>query len=267
MEQGNPSEKVPVSDQKEDSNAVTELLKEALGYEQGLWRTLLDLRKMPVEVLNGYLSNTRKYTSPFKLLTTSLSLWLLINGFLIDWYTIWSELCNGVLKLETSLIAWIGDFDAARKEALVNKVQEGAGPIFSMISQVFGDLFSKWYVPFAILAVIGASWLFTKRNRELGIPMKTVMSVLSYSVGSNIPLYLILSIAFGIHVYLGLGLILIMGIFMILGRSKNFMYAAPGKFFPGQPTVEKKLMKATFLVTVALQLLLVLGYVLYFKFR
>lgn len=250
----------------EDKGAVIDLIKEALGYEQGLWRTLVDLRSKPKDVLDGYLAADRKYVSPFKLLTTSLSLWLLINGFFVDWYAIWSQLFTSTVELETSLIAWVGDFDPAKRAALDRKMLELTGPLLSMVSRIAGDLFSRWYVPFAILSVIGTSWLFTRMNPETGLSLRTVMSAFSYSVGSNIPFYLGISVCFGLHLYLGLGLLLIMSILLLTGKAGKLMYAAPGKFFEDQgKQVEKKLIRSSFIVTFILQVMVVIGYVIYFN--
>ncbi len=250
----------------EDKGALIDIVKETLGYEQGLWRTLVDLRTNPKQVLDGYLAADRKYVSPFKLLSTSLSLWLLINGFLVDWYAIWAQFFKATLELETSLIAWVGDFDPARRAELDRKMLEVSGPMLSMVSRIAGDLFSRWYVPFAILSVIGTSWLFTRINKETGLSLKTVMSAFSYSVGSNIPFYLGISICFGLHIYLGLALLLVMTVLLLTGKAGKLMYAAPGKFFEDQgKQVEKKLIRASFIVTFILQAMVVIGYVIYFN--
>ncbi len=267
MSSDNPPESQGPSRSSDDRRAVLDLLKETIGYEQGLWRTLLDLRTKPQEVLEGYLQADRKYASPFKLLTTCLSLWLLINGFLIDWYAIWSQLFTSILDVEVSLITWISDLDATKRAALDQRLEELAGPMLGMVSQVAGDLFSKWYIPFAILAIVGASWLFTRWNPGYGLPMKDVLAGLSYSVGSNIPLYLGVSIGFGIHMLLGLSITLFMALLLFFGKAGKLMYAAPGKFFPQHEGIEKKLVKATFTVTIFLQILLIIGYVIYFKTR
>ena len=261
-----PTEQVPKPPSSEGSGAVVDLLKESVGYEQGLWRTLIDLRTKPKDVLEDYLAGDRKYVSPFKLLTTSLSLWIVINGFFVDWYTIWSQIFIKSVNLEASLIAWIGDFDAARRASFDQKLQEAMVPMLSIVGRIAGDLFSRWYVPFAILAVIGTSWLFTKRNPDAGISMKKIMSAFSYSVGSNIPFYLGMSIGFGINLYLGMGMVLVMAMLLLAGKAGKIMYASPGKFFEDQgKQIEKKLIRASFIVTFFLQGLLVIGYIIYFN--
>lgn len=251
----------------EEKNAISELFREAIGYEQGLWRTFVDLRKKPKEVLEGYLQGDRKYVSPFKLLTTSLSVWILINGFLIDWYSIWNQIITGILNQEIRLIAWLKDMDAAAQLAQKANITEKVAPFIAIGAQIAGDLFSKWYVPFALLSVVAGSWLFHRRYPSPEVTLKRAMSILSYSVGSNMPFFLLISIAFGVHVWLAAGLIMLILVLMLAGKTSYFNYAPVNGFFDeGGRQKEKQLIRCVFMVVIVLEVLLVLGYILYFKY-
>jgi hypothetical protein len=254
----------PTADEK---NAVAELFKEAIGYEQGLWRTFVDLRRKPKQVLDGYHGGDRKYVSPFKLLTTTLSLWILVNGFLIDWYSIWTEIMTGILNQEFRFFAWLKDLDETERTAFQHRLNETAKPILAIICRVAGDLFSKWYVPFVILSIVVGSKWFVRRNPTSGISLKETMAILSYSIGSNIPVFLVMSVAFGVNIWVGIGICFLAFPFMATGKTDIIFYAAPKSFFVQDgKTMEKKLVRSMFPIIILLQALLMIGYFIFFKY-
>lgn len=267
MSQGNPSEGRADSAKREDRSAVSELLREAIGYEQGLWRTLVDLRKQPIEVLEGYLNKTGKYTSPFKLLTSFMSLWILINSFLINWYAIWKQLATDTLFAELKLVMWIGDFDDQKRGAVELKATEFARTPTEIIAQVAGDMFSKWYVPFVVIVIIGGCFLFVRQNKDSIVSLKKAMAIMSYSVGSSMIIYLGVTLSFAIHPYFGIGITFMGAIIMLTGRAHWIIFAPMRAFFvENGKSQEKALMKSMFVVTLCLQLVLIAGYIVYYTY-
>lgn len=249
----------------DERNAIADLVREAIGYEQGLWRTFVDLRGKPKEVLEGYLTGNRKYVSPFKLLTTSLSVWILLNGFLIDWYAIWNQIITGVMDQEIQLIAWLKDMDAAARASLEARVAEK--PITKIVTQIAGDLFSKWYVPFALLSIISGTWLFNRRYPSPEVSFKRALAILSYSVGSNMPIYLAISLAFGLNVWFASGLIFLILPLALAGKTSFVNYAPVSSFFDENGRQrEKQLMRSVFIIVLVLEALLTVGYILYFYY-
>ncbi len=242
------------------------MLKEAVGYDQGLWRTFRDLRKIPIEVLNGYMAGDKRYVSPSRLLITTLSFWVLLNGFLIDWYEIWKTIVSGILHGEAWLILSLMDHDEAKRAAFDTYfLGEFAPRMTHIFSRFAGDLFSKWYVPFTILSIVCGGYIFTRKNRSEGYTLKHVLSILSYAMGSNIIVFLAISAAFGIHMWLGCVILMVGLLFFLFGKAHLIFYAAPSQFFEKEgKRLEKKLMRFVFLVVLFLQVLLISAYSLYF---
>src|SRR5690349_16916244 len=129
----------PASPEKTSKEVLLDYAKEIVGYENGLLRTLIDLRKQPEVVLQGYLAKDLKYVSPFRLLISALSLWVLVNSFFLDWHKTWENLMFRMSGWTQSLIG--PDKDQEKFEAVI-------APIANLTGRMAGDLFSKYYVPF-----------------------------------------------------------------------------------------------------------------------
>lgn len=252
-----------------EARVLEEVFREAAGIEKGLIRTFLDLRSKPREVLEGYKAGDRKYVGPFRLLLASLSLWILINGFLIDWYALWKEMMLGILDAEAWLIAWLKGGDDVAREETMKKLAEKAGPILDIYCRFAGDLFSKWYVPYSLAGIVLGSIHFTRQQTEKVVSLRDTLYILSYSVGANIPFFLVVSLVFWLNLWAALAACLIILVLNLSGNAhlisfapvRTFIAAEEGKAF------EKKLMRSVFLVvSVGLIILigLYMGYYIFF---
>jgi len=230
-----------------DVKVLGELLREAAGFERGLVRTFVDLKKNPRLVLEGYLAQDYKYVGPFRLLITSLSLWILINSFLIDWYAIWKILTEGILNAEVRMIAWLSNLDAAGEKKLNDNLL--AFDLAGKMSKAAGDFFSKWFVPFALITVVGGSLYYSRRHKA---DLRHTMYVMSYAIGASIPLYLVLSFVFLVSPELGVVFSIVVVVVDMLGFSQ-FTTIAPIRGFyemDGKAT-EKKIMTSILIVIFA----------------
>ena len=76
---------------KTSKEVFSDFILEIIGYEKGIYRTIVDLIKQPRVVVESYLSKGNIYVSPFKILISIVGVWLLFNNFIIDWYKLWSS--------------------------------------------------------------------------------------------------------------------------------------------------------------------------------
>jgi len=253
----------PSPSPESDRKVLGELFREAIGYENGMIRTLIDLRKNPRGVLEGYSSGDRRYISPFRLLMAGLTLWILLNSFLIDWYAVWSSMMEGVITADVKLIGWLKKLDPAGEEALRNKlVADGSMELYCKFA---GDLFSRWFVPFTLISIVAGSILFVRRNRALGIGLRETMYVMSYSVGASLPTYLVMSLAFSFNVWVGLVISLILSALSFIGQSSLMSYAPVRSFFPENgKAIEAKITKSIMMVIAVTMSITIFTYFAYF---
>lgn len=258
-------EQLQSPEKESEAKVLEEVFREAAGIEKGLIRTFLDLRSKPKEVLEGYKAGDRKYVGPFRLLLASLSLWILINGFLIDWYALWKGMMSGILEAEVSLIAWLKGYDEVARQEAMRKLEVTAGPFLDIYCRFAGDLFSKWYVPYALVGIVLGSLHFTRRQREKNISLRDTLYILSYSVGANIPFLLFISLIFWLNLWAALAACAIILVLNLSGNAHLISFAPVRTFFPQETgkAIEKKLMGSVFLVVMvglALLIGLYMGY-------
>lgn len=256
---------LPSARREEEFKVLKELLGEAIGLEKGLFRTFLDLRKNPRQVLESYQSGDHRYVSPFRLLITSLSLWILINGLLIDWYALWKDLMSMILRGEAWLISWINDYDQAAHNAFIAKLDQKTAGVMEIYCRFAGDLFSKWYVPYALVSVVAGGIHYTRRQRHAGPSFRDTLYILSYSIGANIPFLLLLSLIFWMHIGAALVVCFAVLVLNFLGHSQLTSFAPIRSFLPQDgKIIEKKIMQSVFLVVMLGMAVLAAGYMAYY---
>jgi hypothetical protein len=128
-----------------------------------------------------------------------------------------------------------------------------------------GDLFSKWYVPYTLISVVGGSIHYTRRQGTGKLTLRDALYILSYSIGSNIPFFLLLSLLFWLNIGAALVACFAVLIMSLLGYSQFLSYAPIQNFIAHDgESVEKKIMHSVFLVIVIGLGLLSCGYMAYF---
>jgi hypothetical protein len=255
----NPENPQPQLPEKSNQEVLYDLLKEVAGVEHGLWYTIRRLRNDPAGVVNGYLRGDLNYSSPFRLLISVLTVWLLVNGFMIDWYAIWEKFMDSYL---TFLYNNIVD----KKISLVT-FHEKMSPFRSLFVQFGGDLFAKIYIPFVMLVLPLSAWFAQKITRKYAVSFRMLMAVNGYVMGANGVVFLVMSvlIALNFYVFLGLGIILI--ILSLFGV--NFLTMIPPRKFFDQHglEIERGIMRSNMLAVMLIISLLFSGYVVWFLLR
>lgn len=249
---------------KDAANPTLEFFKEAIGYENGLWRTFVDVRKNPQQVIADYLAQTRKYVSPFRFLTTSLGLWILINGFIIDWYATWSRMITGIITAELKLIALLSEREM--DQALFDKISAKMVPYGS---QIAGDLFAKWTVPFVVIIIIATShWLSRYSQWKEKVSHKMILGVMCYGVGGNIPAFLIMTTGLALAPWITMGVIMIAFLLILIGKLNLLSYSPYRNFFAADGVaIERSIAKVSVFTVITLQILLVAAYIAYFNMK
>ena len=228
----------PIKETTERSNkeVFLDFLKEVTGYEHGLGRTIIDLRKKPDVVLQSYLNREGHYMSPFRILFAALSIWLFVNSFIIDWYALWYDMMKQYNDFLT---------DNVFHTSLERKIKRAheTEKMMRVFSTFMGDLFSRYYVPFVILVLPLSSWFAAKFCRRYGVTFRSILIATTYSVATSTAIYFLMSVGFAISKWATLGVIMVLMGFTLSGR--NLMQLTQmRKFFPENGRkIEKRIKK------------------------
>ena len=148
------------------------LIKEAIGYESGFFRTIVDLYKNPIIVVESAISNDSKYVNPVKFLVSVCSYFIFVNGFLVDWET----LAFSHLKELNYLIT--GETQMGEVEMIASK--------FMAIGMTTG------LIPYLFIVIIVQLYILTKKNNSDKIEF--YKTILFYYNGLNILYYFIFNL-------------------------------------------------------------------------
>ncbi len=214
------------------------LILEAIGYEHGFFKTIIDLYRDPKTVVNGNKLGTKVYLSPYRLLISILSVWIVINSFIIDWHKKWLKFAHEINDLL---------FPHERRLPVQFEIN---------ISNFGGALFAKYFVPLIILTVIISSSIAEKNCRKYNLTLKDHLEVMSYSSAINSIGLLGLSVIIAINFYAGFGLIILARLLTIFGFRNYLNVVKIRDYFPEYGIeIEKKYMLAKFLTYISLIIL------------
>lgn len=244
--------------EKTNREILLDFLKESVGVERGLVKTFIDLRKKPIEVLDGYLKGDNHYVSPFKLLFGGLALWLFINSFIIDWYKIFGSAMQDYINFLSRII-----LEDSRQKA---KFDSLISPIMDIFVNFAGDLFTKIYVPFVICVIPLSAYFASRLTKDFKVSYKTLLSVNSYVMGANVFVYLIMSVTAAINFYVFIVLCFVLLSLALVGHNL-MMLVPPRRFFTSDGLIiEKKMLKANFYSVGIFMTIIGIGYFLWFYF-
>ncbi len=248
--------KSPVNKPAESTNkeVILDFLKEVTGYESGLVRTIIDLRKKPEEVLQAYLGRQGGYMNPFRLLFTILGLWLFVNSFIIDWYAVWYDFIN---TYSNFMMDNVYQFSLEKKMKTAATMEK----MTRMISQLTGDLFSKYYVPFVVLALPLSSWISVKFCRRYSLSFRSILGANTYAAATSTGIGFFMVVGLALNAMITMGLLILLMVLALTGR--NFIQVTPlHRFFPENgKAIEKKILLANF---AAVLIIMSLGSFIYF---
>lgn len=232
-----------------------DLLKEAVGVEHGLWHTVKSLRVDPKGVLNGYLTGDLNYSSPFKLLMGVLTIWLLVNGFIIDWYAIWAKFIDNYLNFL---------YKAIGTELTIAEFHKKMASFRNLFIQFGGDLFGRIYIPFILAVLPLSAWLAQRFTHTYEVSFRKLLAVNSYVMGANGVVFLGMSIVVAINFYVFMAVALVLVVLALFGI--NFLMMIPPRRFFDQhgAEIERGIVRANTAAVMLMVTLLMTGYVIWF---
>ena len=155
------------------------LFKEGIGYESGLFRTVIDLFKNPQKVVEASINNDLTYVNPVKFMMTICGYFVVVNGFFIDWKTV-------SLNHFREINSYISGTN--KTDAIGSKIE--------LFQAGFIDLmFSAGLIPMLICISIIQLYFISKKIKAYNYSFEYIKDVLFYYNGLNVLLYFIFSIA------------------------------------------------------------------------
>jgi len=141
-------EKMPAEKKEEElskKEVFSDFIKDAVGYDKGILNTLIDLRKQPQKVVDGYLAKSGEYVSPFKIFMIIITIWVVAMNFLLDWHAIGGKALD-------QIVFFVGTY--IFKDDMVKEMKETQYIEYrSMFSNIFHQLYTKWIVIFMIIFI------------------------------------------------------------------------------------------------------------------
>mgnify|MGYP003580948907 CR=1 FL=1 len=234
--------------EKSTKEVLYDYVKEIIGYENGLWRTVVELRKHPDLVLKGYLSKDPKYVGPFRVLISALSLWVLVNSFFLDWHSAFRDVMYKMADWVQSIVS----IPEQNRVKFDKYLLESA----NLYAKLAGDLFAKYYVPFVLIGLPLTAFLASKKCKKYGIGFKTILAAISYTVSLNVMLMFVVSVCayfdiFFTFIVLGIPLIVL----QLIGKGDLISFLTLRKFFSSNGIeIEKNVTKSMLISTLTILL-------------
>lgn len=151
------------------------LFKEGIGYESGLFRTIVDLYKNPQKVVEASINNDLTYVNPVKFMVNICSYFIVVNGFFIEW----EKVSLGHVSRINYLITG-------------NTIP---GPAELTFAQMMAFFFSTGFIPVLIFTTIVQLYFISKKSIESSYSFDYHKDVIFYYNGLNVLLYFFFSIA------------------------------------------------------------------------
>ena len=237
------SELTPKKENTGSKEVFIDFLMEIVGYEKGMYRTFIDLRKQPKIVLKSYLNKENIYVSPFKILIYVVGIWLVFNKFIIDWYKIFGSLIDSAAKT-----GWLKNHDKSEPmpaDLLYN---------IRLMTKIMSDLFSKYYMAFVILGTPFWAYVCLVLCRPYKIDFRTHIAVVGYHFSLGfIPAFIFIGL-FAINIWLSMFVAFIIVISPLVGLrvvyNKVFVIVPVSSFFEENGlSIEKKYYRARIFMT------------------
>ena len=223
---------------KTSKEVFSDFILEIIGYEKGIYRTIVDLIKQPRVVVESYLSKGNIYVSPFKILISIVGVWLLFNNFIIDWYKLFGSFFDSYSKflLKSEVIP---------ANLLANN---------NLRTKIVGDLMSKYYMAFVILGTPLWAYICLKLCKPYKIDFRTHLAVVGYHFSLGFIPAFIFMICIAINIWLFSAVALIIMLSPVLGLriiyNKIFVLVPVNSFFEKDGlAIEKKYYRARWLTT------------------
>ena len=237
-------------DKKDTKEVLGDYFKEVLGYDNGLFRTIIDLYRNPTIVLKSYLEKEHKYISPFRILITALTFWVLVNSYFLDWYkTAENNLRNGTQWIERNFEESQQDKGDDREEKEMFETK-----FLPRIAKFIGDLYSKYFVAGVIIYLPILSFFTSIRGQRYGADFKALLAALSYSYSINILFFFTLSLfAYFNMLHVFFILCIPLAVLQLTGKTKLGSFTSIRRFFfENGKEIERELMIVVSVIIVSI---------------
>jgi hypothetical protein len=244
------------------------IFQELFGIEEGLVKTVKDLRQEPPRVLKSYLKKERIYTSPVRMFFSVYGLVFIVIAFLINWKEVF---INIFISLQGGMARYFS-YRTLQSEKGIMLIQ--------MAADYFDTIFSNGFVPMLLVTTLTQNVLVSKKLKKKNLPIdfKTFSYANFYAKSFSSYAFLILfPVLFNGLILLNkkadplLFICLLIG-FWLVARSfewimrKYHLSFEVFDFFPEQPEVKRVYKKTTiegFLLSWVIFWLPVIAYFIY----
>ena len=224
---------------------LTDFIKDAVGYDKGILKTLIDLRKQPQKVVNGYLAKSGEYVSPFKIFMIIITIWVLVMNFLLDWHAIGAAALDQIVFFVGTNI-FNDDMVKEMKEARYTELR-------ALFANIFHQAYTKWIVIFMIIFIPVSALIAEKLCKKYKISFQRHFAVMAYSNGMAMITGFVVSLFMAVNVWITVLVMLFISLLGAFGFSKiqNMISLVPiHKFFENNgKAIEKKYNLAALIVT------------------
>jgi hypothetical protein len=185
-----------------------DLIKDAVGYESGMLKTLIDLLRKPSKILQSLHSGDHTYVKPTKFFLNCSGYFILVNSFFINWVEVGKRHDDDFNKL----------FET---EAETN---------FSFLLDL---LFSKAFIPFTLFLILVQLLIVVQFSKKLQVSSKDHVAIVFYRASLGIFFTFItgLTLAFLPFIY-GFPICIVLAAIMMFEPKKFSLVKSADAYLP-----------------------------------
>jgi hypothetical protein len=224
--------------EKLNAKFFTELIKDSVGYESGMLKTLVDLFRKPNQIIQSLNKGENTYVKPSKFFLNCCGYFILVNSFFIDWTE-------------------VGERQDAEFRAL-----SASGDTNTSFGVLLDFLFSWAFVPVSLLFAVLKLIFVINFSKKLNVQVQDQVAIVFYGASmSIISTFVIgLTVAFLPFVY-GLSITILASMLFYTFPKKFGYIKSPIDFLPGQGKELQKVHSRASLMLVLISAAFVLLYV------
>ena len=237
-------------------------IKDAVGYDNGVLNTLIDLRKNPQKVVNGYLAKSGEYVSPFKIFMIIITIWVVVMNFFLDWHAIGAKVFDQIFFFMGTYI-FNKDMVSEMKEAEYIDLRD-------KFANLFYQAYTKWIVIFMIIIIPLTALVVEKLCKKYEISFQKHFAVTAYYNAMAMITGFVVSLFIAINFWITLLIMMTISLLGLLGFTKiqHMISLAPiHKFFEKDgKAIEKKYSIAALIIVSIVGMISIVGGFFYGRF-
>jgi len=224
--------------EKLNATFFLELIKDSVGYESGMLKTLVDLFRKPNQIIQSLNKGENTYVKPSKFFLNCCGYFILVNSFFIDWTE-------------------VGERQDAEFHAL-----SASGDTSTSFGVLLDFLFSWAFVPVSLLFAVLKLIFVINFSKKLNVQVQDQVAIVFYGASMSIISTFIIGLtaAFLPFVY-GLSITILASMLFYIFPKKFGYIKSPIDFLPGQGKELQKVHSRASLMLVLISAAFVLLYV------